>query len=237
MKTKLFTPVERIDGIAEKRNMAEKHMHLYRYQHAAGILKNIWGSSAKKHILDIACGLGYGSRELHTATGAEVTGVDISEEAIQYANRHYRSGRDISFKQGNLTTIPSPDAAYDAVVCYETIEHISHAEGLVAIEELSRVLKPGGTLFISTPNRIYTYLLQLIGMRNPFHVYEYMPRELRNEVSHKGFSHVATYGQSLCFPITYYVARNGWLPSKYFYPSRYLPAELSMIAILQFVKD
>ena len=229
-KSSLFTPVERIDGKTEQRNRAEKHMHFLRYRHAASLLQR------NKHILDIACGYGYGSRELHDITGAAVDGIDISSEAVRYATDHYAI-KGITYRAGSITDIPAKDYTYDAIVSYETIEHVSYKDGVKALDELHRVLKPGGHLLISTPNRIYTYMLQLVGYRNPFHIYEYYPAELRTLLKHHGFSIQATYGQSICFPPTYYLARREIIPSGYFYPSRYLPGELSMIAIIHAVKQ
>lgn len=226
----IFTPVERIDGNTETRNKAEKHMHMSRYVHAATILKGMKGS-----IIDIACGTGYGSLRLHTGTGMNVDGFDISREAIQYAKNHY-SADGVMFNKASITDIPADDETYDAAVCYETIEHVRYMEAVEAIRELYRVLKPGGRLLISTPNRIYTFLLQLLGYKNPFHIYEFMPSELERLLALHRFRLVRRYGQSICFPVTYYMARNGWLPAGYFSPSRFLPPELSMIAIIEAVK-
>src|SRR5437868_3116113 len=87
--SKVFTPVERIDGVTETRNMAEKYMHLYRYQHAARRIRESMPGIARGMILDIACGYGYGSKELNETTKASVIGVDISRESVMYATKHY----------------------------------------------------------------------------------------------------------------------------------------------------
>ena len=114
--------------------------HIYRYSFATRYAKG-------QEILDIACGEGYGSAALTQAGAKRVIGVDISRETCDYARRKY----GIEVRQGDATDIPIPDASVDLVVSFETIEHI--AKPLEFIAECHRVLRAGGTMIISTPNR------------------------------------------------------------------------------------
>lgn len=84
--------------------------HVARYEFAAQRLRG-------KRVLDLACGCGYGSWILHEA-GNDVTGVDISEEAIEYADRHYK-GPAYACQDASQTT-----GTYDALVTFETLEHL-----------------------------------------------------------------------------------------------------------------
>ena len=105
---------------------------------------------AGQRVLDIACGTGYGSQLLsEQGKAAEVIGVDISYEAVGYAARRH-SSRNTRFLAGSATEIPLPEKSVDVVVSFETIEHIP--EDSQVISEFARVLRPGGTLVISTPN-------------------------------------------------------------------------------------
>jgi SAM-dependent methyltransferase len=143
----------------EKGTIELEHMH--RYKH---VLNELNGQK----VLDIACGEGYGAALL--ATRAEkVFGVDIAEEAISHASDTYRSIQNLSFLKGSLTEIPLPDDSIDAITCFESIEHIvEHEEALI---ELKRVLKDGGNLYMSTPEKLnYS---DVTGYRNPYH-----PKEL-----------------------------------------------------------
>lgn len=93
--------------------------HVKRYLFAASLIPK--GST----VLDIACGCGYGSWILHKA-GLEVTGVDISGEAISYAEKNYQGPKyicaDALEVKGN----------WDAIVTFETLEHLDRPEILLA---------------------------------------------------------------------------------------------------------
>lgn len=104
-----------------------------------------------KKVLDAACGVGYGSHLIATAGAAEVTGVDISAEALDYATAHF-SHPVLRFLSGDCTALPFADASFDVIFSFETLEHIQDADKAVA--EFTRCLRPGGRLLASTPNRL-----------------------------------------------------------------------------------
>ena len=117
--------------------------HLHRYAFATAYVQD-------KVVLDIASGEGYGSNIL-ARYAASVVGVDISEEAVEHARRKY--GARVRFEVGSVTAIPLEDASVDVVISFETLEHISDHQGMM--REIKRVLRPGGTAIISTPDKIY----------------------------------------------------------------------------------
>lgn len=93
-------------------------------------------------ILDVGCGVGSMCSFLRTY--GEVYGVDSSPEALQYAaSRGYRS---TALASG--TKLPYSDGFFDVVVAIDVIEHVENEQSF--IEELHRVLKPGGIAFIAT---------------------------------------------------------------------------------------
>ena len=160
--------------------------HWHRYHFASR-----W--AAGKTVVDIACGEGYGSALL-ARTAAHVTGVDISEQAIDHATRAYAGLANASFKGGSCTRIPLADASVDLAVSFETVEHITEQKEFVA--ELARVLKPGGVLLMSCPNKLeYT---DKRDYHNEFHVKELYRAELAQLVG-KHFPHLAWYGQRPSF--------------------------------------
>jgi ubiquinone/menaquinone biosynthesis C-methylase UbiE len=114
--------------------------HVYRYAFA---LQYISGKS----VLDIACGEGYGSAALLRAGASRVIGVDVSEMACAHARRKY----GIDARQGSAEAIPLSDSSVDAIVSFETIEHVPNPYRF--LDECARVLVPGGTIVISTPNK------------------------------------------------------------------------------------
>ncbi|SOE80818.1 Glycosyl transferase family 2 [Caballeronia arationis] len=157
--------------------------HMHRYVVARKL-------AAGKRVLDIACGEGYGSYAL-ALSASSVVGVDISEDAVQHATKTYtREGLPLEFKVGSAAAIPLPDASVDLVVSFETIEHHDQHEAMIA--EIRRVLKPGGSLIISSPNK-HEYS-DVTGYANPFHVKELYLGEFEALLREK-FPNVEIYGQ------------------------------------------
>jgi SAM-dependent methyltransferase len=137
--------------------------HVVAYEYAAGLVGGL-------EVLDAGCGEGYGSDML--AAVADVVGVDLDEGVVRHAGRTYPRAR---FESADLLALPFPDASFDAVVTLQVVEHMSGPREFVA--ECIRVLRPGGRLILSTPNRL-TFSRE--GIRNPFHTYEFAPADVRS---------------------------------------------------------
>jgi len=135
--------------------------HWHRYAFARRFVEG-------RRVLDAACGEGYGTALLGT-TAAEAVGVDIDAGSIRHAQSSYGSGR-IRFVEGSCTRLPFPDASFDVVASFETIEHLDAADQPPMLSEFARVLKPDGLLIISSPNkRVYS---DARGYVNEFHRHE-----------------------------------------------------------------
>lgn len=142
--------------------------HFQRYQFAKQLIKN-------KKVLDSACGEGYGSSLLAQEAGC-VVGLDLDEEVIKKAGQKYGNEK-LSFHAGSIEKLPFEDASFDAVVSYETIEHVPAEIQKNFLSEIRRVLKPGGMLIMSTPNKaVYT---DRVKGQNPFHIKEFYVKEYR----------------------------------------------------------
>lgn len=141
--------------------------HIARYKFCVPHIKN-------KKVLDIACGNGYGSNLMAISGAAQVVGGDISAGTIELARETYR-GRNIHFYRMDARSIPYENQYFDVVVSMETIEHLSDYQFF--LNEICRVLKNGGELILSTPNREAT---QSLGIRNPYHKREFILDELLN---------------------------------------------------------
>jgi 2-polyprenyl-3-methyl-5-hydroxy-6-metoxy-1,4-benzoquinol methylase len=151
--------------------------HLSRYRWAAQLVPG-------RRVLDAACGVGYGSVILAEAGAQEVVGVDISEPALELARENGRDG--VRFVAGDLHALDLPDGAFDVVVCFEAIEHVDDPGAV--LDELARVLAPGGVLAVSSPNpRVYPE-------GNPHHHRELTPEELEQELTRR-FGQVRLYRQ------------------------------------------
>jgi len=140
--------------------------HWHRYAFVASIVRGL-------RVLDAACGEGYGSFLL-ARVAAQVTGIDISVDAVMHARERYASG-NLAFIQGSVTQLPLPDHSVDVVVSFETIEHLSPQREMLA--EFRRVLTPAGVLVISSPNRPIYNEAGLV--ENHFHVSELDRAELK----------------------------------------------------------
>lgn len=129
--------------------------------------------AAGRRVLDAACGEGYGSALL-AAHAREVVGVDISDEALAHARGRY-AAPNLRFERGDATALAAfPDASFDLIVSFETLEHVHAQEALVA--GFARLLAPGGLLLLSSPDK-RTYS-EVAGFANEFHVRELYREEL-----------------------------------------------------------
>ncbi|HWL07944.1 MAG TPA: class I SAM-dependent methyltransferase [Planctomicrobium sp.] len=163
--------------------------HLERYRFAQRYVQG-------KHVLDIACGIGYGSQFLLEGGAASYQGVDIQEQVIEQAQEIYGTN-DARFSVDSITTFQA-SRPFDVIVCFETIEHVPDFRG--ALKNLSTLLAPNGTLLISSPHRhvVSPYSRLLTDKpRNRFHVQEFVPEELMEELDAVGFekSKQELYGQ------------------------------------------
>jgi SAM-dependent methyltransferase len=78
----------------------------------------------------------------------------------------------VQFKQCHLPSLSHiDDNSFDTVICFQVIEHIKNDHRL--LREIKRVLKPGGALYLTTPNRSTSLT------RNPFHIREYLPIQMQ----------------------------------------------------------
>lgn len=96
-------------------------------------------------ILDLGCGIGYNASLLHTINpDCTVHGVDILAEESVAANMHYSQ---VDLEHGIL---PFQDNQFDAVLCTHLLEHLRNPLSLC--DDISRVLKPGGRIYVEAPN-------------------------------------------------------------------------------------
>ncbi len=157
-------------------------VHLAHYEFALQYVRT-------KKVLDIGCGTGYGA-DLIASKASEVIGVDISDEAINYARQHYKR-ENIKFSVGDATHLNFlKEKEFDTVVSFEVIEHI--AAYFQYLKEIRRVLKDDGILIISTPNKKY-HSPDSEKPLNPFHVTEFELDDFKNLLK-KYFGNVKLYG-------------------------------------------
>ncbi|TGD84840.1 class I SAM-dependent methyltransferase [Mycolicibacterium sp. CH28] len=142
---------------------------------------------AGRDVLEAGCGEGYGA-DLIASVARQVIAVDYDAAAVAHVRARYPRVQVVA---GNLASLPLPDASVDVVVNFQVIEHLWDQPQFVA--ECLRVLRPGGHLLMSTPNRI-TFSPGQDTPVNPFHTRELNARELAELLTDGGFAIDGMYG-------------------------------------------
>jgi len=159
-------------------------------------LRYVWAAqlSKGKRVLDAGCGTGYGSQILRSAGAERIVAIDIAADA-------FRGDKDsVEFAVADIRELPYADGEFDIVVCFEVIEHVERRDQVIA--EFARVLRAGGLLLVSSPNR------DAYPAGNPHHVYEYLPEELEAEVGAR-FARSVLYRQDAWLASTIAVRNAG----------------------------
>lgn len=97
-------------------------------------------------VLDTGCGAANLLFALSDA-GFECAGIDLSPERIERAQKQYPQ---MTFTVGSMTQVDFPDASFDLVVSTQTVEHLLDEDLEVAFQEMARLVKPGGLVFVTT---------------------------------------------------------------------------------------
>ncbi|MDQ3156399.1 MAG: class I SAM-dependent methyltransferase [Actinomycetota bacterium] len=129
------------------------------------------GLVAGKDVLEAGCGEGYGAHLL-AGHAKSLHALDYDECATGHVRAAYP---DVPVLRGNLVQLPYADASFDTVVSLQTIEHLWNQEAFIA--ECLRVLRPGGTIVVSTPNTL------TFPPGNIYHPKELAPDELRDLIA------------------------------------------------------
>lgn len=158
-----------------------------------------------KKLLDAGCGTGWFSK-VASDHGALVTSMDLGENLLAEVAKKCDTTRVI----GSILEIPFESNAFDVVVSSEVIEHTP--DPYKALHEIYRVLKPGGIMVLSTPNRFWYWTLWIA---NTFKLRPYQGFEnwsgyfqLKKEVQKTGFLieqrrgvHIIPFVHPMTYPI------------------------------------
>jgi 2-polyprenyl-3-methyl-5-hydroxy-6-metoxy-1,4-benzoquinol methylase len=135
-------------------------------------------------LLDVGCGTGF-FLDAARQRGFDVSGVDLSPVPAEYVQR--RLGLNIAV--GSLYNFAAPSMAYDAVTIFQTIEH--DPQPALLCQELLRILRPGGTLMVTTPaaDGFVARVMgkRWFGYRNVEHVSFFSRDSLRHALEQAGF--------------------------------------------------
>jgi SAM-dependent methyltransferase len=161
-----------VPGIAEENYWFRRHEVVYR---------DLLGRCTDRAVLEAGSGEGYGANMI-ADVAKSVIGVDYDVSAVEHVRARYPR---VDMRHGNLAALPIDDESVDVVVNFQVIEHLW--DQLQFLRECFRVLKPGGELLISTPNRI-TFSPGRDTPLNPFHTRELNAGELRELLEDAGFT-------------------------------------------------
>jgi SAM-dependent methyltransferase len=160
--------------------------HIQRYEFAMRFIPP--GS----RVLDAGCGAGFGAAYIADHGAGPVAAVDISNEALEIARRHF-ARKSVTWIQDDCHTLQKAAefAPFDAVCNLENIEHLREPEKF--LRRLTELLKPDGVFVTSTPNRLLMNKLRGedpdAPSRNRYHCREYTSTELM-DLLQKFFSQV-----------------------------------------------
>jgi SAM-dependent methyltransferase len=167
-----------VPGVPEENYWFRRHEVAYEF-----LLPFVRG----RRVLEVGCGEGYGTALLATQA-ASIMGVDYDALTIAHAAATYPIAE---FVRANLAALPVADRSVDVVATLQVIEHVwNHGE---FVRECLRVLRPGGLLLVTTPNRL-TFSPGRDKPVNLFHTKEFTAAELSALLTQHGFEVVTVYG-------------------------------------------
>ncbi|NKQ54793.1 class I SAM-dependent methyltransferase [Amycolatopsis sp. K13G38] len=160
-----------VPGIPEENYWFRRHEAAYR-----AMLPYCAGAT----VLEAGCGEGYGAA-LIAERAARVLALDYDEPTTAHVARSYPQ---LGTVRGNLAFLPLRESTVDVVANFQVIEHLWDQAGFLA--ECRRVLRPGGRLLVTTPNRL-TFTPDSDTPLNPYHTRELSPSELDELLREAGF--------------------------------------------------
>jgi ubiquinone/menaquinone biosynthesis C-methylase UbiE len=149
-----------------KNPLVRKAFVVGRYRNMMDLVRRYVGGCSGRQLLDVGCGDGVLSW-MFSASGAQVTGVDVLPLALELARRETAARRVATqFLRADACSLPFADCSFDVAVSSDTIEHV--AAPLDLLREMRRVLRPGGWAVISTPVRLTCLPLDVMHVQEWF---------------------------------------------------------------------
>jgi 2-polyprenyl-3-methyl-5-hydroxy-6-metoxy-1,4-benzoquinol methylase len=191
----------------------------YRAFNSSNIIQRFWHQSkvriiqstlpvgAGEQVLDVGCGSGV-ITDFLGSMGANVVGIDANPDGLEFATSKFTRA-NIRFSQGLVDADYSIPYPVDKIYCLEVIEHIHYHQGKSMLQSFDRALKPGGFVFLTTPNyggiwpiieRIFDFLQVTPKMAGEQHVEFYNIKKLKYLCQETSFRIVQIYVINLLAP-------------------------------------
>lgn len=121
-----------------KKDPLQKFWHKRRFEEISKIAEPVDGE-----VLDIGCADGMFTKVVLEKTRAKkITGIDVVRTSVNWAKKHWKKNRRMSFRVGDAETLDFPKEKFDAVYSLEMLEHVH--DPLTVLKEIRRVMKKGG---------------------------------------------------------------------------------------------
>src|SRR5688572_24237227 len=101
-------------------------------------------------VVDVGCGPGV-MTDAALDRGGTFLGIDLSPEMVREAREKFSDRQNASFRVGDIEHLDLPAASFDQVICMAVLEYLATPD--LALAEIARILKPGGTVIITVPKR------------------------------------------------------------------------------------
>jgi 2-polyprenyl-3-methyl-5-hydroxy-6-metoxy-1,4-benzoquinol methylase len=152
------------DWYCQWASLSRKELDTVLFPYHEGALSVVGDAYKGVRVIDIGCGDGRFTRELVLRGAGEVVAMDLSEVALEIAEKVTADvATETSLQHGDIESIPAPSSSFAIAFCCETLEHVLNP--IRALSELSRVLTPGGLLVLTTPNYLSLLGLHRLSVR------------------------------------------------------------------------
>lgn len=149
-------------------------------------------------VLDLGCGEGRHALSIYMSENVESIGVDLCHSDLLTAQQRFEhfvepenNSKSLSLSVANAMNLPFADNTFDKVICSEVLEHIPDYRAV--LEEIDRILKPGGVFAASVPSywpeRICWLLSYEYHAVEGGHIRIFRARELRKDIEKLGMQH------------------------------------------------
>lgn len=230
----LLAPKQLGNGLlARFRRVAHQHRHDFHYLRRIQweIIERYLQPGGGEYILDVACGDGYYSRKM-ASRDAKVAAIDIDPERIRNA-RTFHSVHNVEYRLANAQGLPYGDETFDKVVSVCALEHFLNPQD--AINEMYRVVKPGGRLVLHVDSFTYREISEELRNyhRKHYYVENYFTAQSLNSLLRNAGFEVKEYRYAFNSPISHRLFKWGetrgftGLPFLLMFPFGYAACKLS----------